>query len=110
MVQLGDGRGNETTLSTTRTRLLRCEHERNKSPCYTSGMVSLTKILDDKPVIADALPNEQVVRCPRCEQTYGFGHSENEWHRLGTWLKKAESAMRESHKKGHEQEGLELIW
>jgi uncharacterized C2H2 Zn-finger protein len=73
-------------------------------------MVSLTKILNGRPVISDTRLNEQIVRCPRCEQTYRLGYSENEWHRLSTWLKKAETAVRNSHKKDHERDVLELTW
>jgi hypothetical protein len=73
-------------------------------------MVSLTKILNGKPVISDTLSNDQVVQCPRSEQTYCLSYSDNEWHRLSAWLKKAETAVRESHKKDHEHDVLELIW
>jgi hypothetical protein len=73
-------------------------------------MVLLTKILNGKPVMSDTLPNEQIVRCPLCEQTYRLNYSDNEWHRLSAWLKKAETAVRESHKKDHGQDVLELTW
>jgi hypothetical protein len=73
-------------------------------------MVSLIKIVDGKPAISDALPNQQAVKCPRCEQTYRLGYDDSEWHRLSAWLGKAKRAMRESHKKHHEADVLELRW
>jgi hypothetical protein len=72
--------------------------------------VLLTKIVDGKPAVADALPNQQTVKCPRCEQTYRLGYSDDEWHKLSAWLGKAERAMRESHKKRHDADVLELRW
>jgi len=74
-------------------------------------MVFLIKILDGKPAIGDALPSEQVVRCPRCDQTYRFSYSGEEWYKVTAWLKKAETVMRESHNHdNHELDTLELIW
>ncbi|HKD64964.1 MAG TPA: hypothetical protein VKB40_13110 [Candidatus Acidoferrales bacterium] len=72
--------------------------------------VSLIKIVDGKPAISDALPNQQTVQCPRCEQRYRLGYSDNEWHKLSAWLGKAERAARESHKKYHEADVLQLRW
>ena len=72
--------------------------------------VSLTKIVNGKPAISDPLSNEQIVKCPRCEQAYRLGYSDDEWHRLSAWLGKAERAMRESHKKRHEAAVLTLRW
>ena len=72
--------------------------------------VLLTKIVNGKPAISDTLPNQQTVKCPKCEQTYRLAYSDNEWHRLSAWLGKAERAVRESHKKRHESAVLELRW
>ena len=72
--------------------------------------VSLTKIVNGRAVEFDALPNEETVKCPRCEQTYRLGYSDDEWHKLSAWLGKAEKAMRESHKAGHDADVLELRW
>jgi hypothetical protein len=33
-----------------------------------------------KKVVSDTLTNEQAVQCPRCQQTYRLGYSDNEWH------------------------------
>ena len=44
--------------------------------------VTLTKIIDGKPLVSDAPANEQTVQCPRCEQTYRLGYSDSEWHRV----------------------------
>jgi hypothetical protein len=72
--------------------------------------VSLTKIVNGKPAISDTLPNEQTVKCPRCSQQYRLAYSDDEWHRLSTWLGKAERAVRESHKKRHDAAVLYLRW
>jgi hypothetical protein len=72
--------------------------------------VLLTKIVNDRAVVIDTLLNQQTVKCPKCEQTYRLAYSDDEWHRLSAWLGKAERAMRESHKAGHEAAKLELRW
>ena len=73
--------------------------------------VSLTKIVNSKPAISDTLTNGQIVKCPKCEQTYRLGYSDGEWHKLSAWLKKADSAMRKSHKRDtHEEITMELNW
>jgi hypothetical protein len=73
--------------------------------------VSLTKIVNGKLAISDTLLNEQIVKCPKCEQTYRLGYSDGEWHKLSAWLKKADSAMRKSHKqKTHEEVTIALSW
>jgi hypothetical protein len=72
--------------------------------------VLLTKIVNGRAVEIDTLPNEQIVKCPRCEQTYRLGYSDEEWHRLSAWLGKAARTMRESHKTGHEAVVLPLNW
>jgi hypothetical protein len=72
-------------------------------------MVSLTKILASRAATNSTLLNTQVVRCPRCEQTYRLEYSEGEGHHLSAWLKKADTAMRESHKRdNHKMEKLKL--
>jgi hypothetical protein len=74
-------------------------------------MVSLTKIVDGSPVIDDMLPGHQVVPCPRCEQTYQFRYSKDEWYKVSAWLRKAELALRESHQiDQHKQDAVQLIW
>jgi hypothetical protein len=50
------------------------------------------------------------VKCPRCDQTYRLGYSDDEWHKLSAWLGKAQTAMRESHKTKHAADVLELRW
>ena len=72
--------------------------------------VSLIKIVNGNSAISDTLPNQQTVKCPRCEQTYRLGYSDDEWHKLSAWLGKARTAMRESHKTGHDADVLELWW
>jgi hypothetical protein len=73
--------------------------------------VSLTKIVNGKPAISDTLLNEQAVKCPQCEQTYRLGYSDGERHRLSTWIGKAETAIRESHRRDdHALPSLGLNW
>jgi hypothetical protein len=72
--------------------------------------VSLTKIVNGKPAISDTLANEQIVKCPKCEQNYRLGYSDDEWHKLSAWLKKADSAMRKSHRSRHDSDELKLNW
>jgi len=72
-------------------------------------MVSLTKILDSKAATNDTLLNAQVVRCPHCEQTYRLEYGEGEGRHLSAWLKKADAAIRKSHKRdNHKMEKLKL--
>jgi hypothetical protein len=59
-------------------------------------VVSLTKIVDGNPAVSGTLPNEQTVRCPRCEQTYRFAYTDDEWNKVSAWLGKADRAMRET--------------
>jgi hypothetical protein len=72
--------------------------------------VLLTKIVNDRAVVIDTLLNQQTVKCPRCEQTYRFAYTDDEWHKLSAWLGKARMAMRESHKTGHDADELGLRW
>ena len=65
--------------------------------------VTLTKVIDGKPVVSDGLANEQTVKCPRCEQTYRLGYSDIEWHRVKDWLKLAETAIQKDHDLRHER-------
>jgi hypothetical protein len=70
--------------------------------------VSLTKIVNGRAVEIDTLPNQQTVKCPRCEQTYRFAYTDDEWNKVSAWLGKADRAMRESHKKHHDADVLDL--
>lgn len=73
--------------------------------------VTLTKVIDGKPAVSDTPTNEQTVKCPRCGQTYQFGYSDAEWHRVKDWLKLAESAIRKDHVIGrHEAATIPLEW
>jgi hypothetical protein len=71
---------------------------------------TLTKIIDGNPVVSDDLTNELAVKCPRCEQTYRLGYSDNEWHRVKDWLKLAEGAIRKDHDLRHEAATIPLDW
>ena len=72
--------------------------------------VSLKKIVDGQPAISDTLGNQQTVKCPKCEQEYRFSYTDSEWNKVSTWLGKAQTAMRQSHKKRHDADMLELRW
>ncbi len=73
--------------------------------------VSLTKIIEGKPVVADDLTNEvQVIQCPRCEQTYRLGYSDTEWHRVKDWLRIAQTAIRTDHGLRHERATIPIEW
>ena len=74
---------------------------------------TLTKIIEGKPAVSDDLTNELAVKCPRCEQTYRLGYSDNEWHRVKDWLKLAEGAIRKDHDlrhARHEAATIPLDW
>ena len=72
--------------------------------------VSLTKIVNGRAAVIDTLPNQQTVKCPRCERTYRFAYTDSGWHKLSAWLGKATTAMRESDKKRHDADVLGLRW
>ena len=72
--------------------------------------VTLTKLIDGMPVVPDSLTNELDVRCPRCEQTYRFGYSDNEWNKVKDWRKLAETAIRKDHDLRHEAATIPLEW
>ena len=78
-------------------------------PFSLNRMVSLTKNVGSKAATNDTLLNAQVVRCPLCEQTYRLEYGEGEGRHLSAWLKKADTAMRASHKRdSHMMEKLKL--
>jgi hypothetical protein len=72
--------------------------------------VSLTKIQNGKPAVSDDLKNELTVKCPRCEQTYRLGYSDNEWNKVKDWLRLAETAIRKDHDSRHEAPTIPLDW
>ena len=72
--------------------------------------VSLTKIVNGRAIEIDTLPNQQTVKCPRCEQTYRFAYADDEWNKVSAWLGKADRAMRESYKNGYVADVLKLRW
>jgi hypothetical protein len=72
--------------------------------------VTLTKIIDGKPAIRDILANEQIVKCPRCEQTYRLGYSDNERNKVKDWLKLADTAIYHDHDLQHQVVTIPLEW
>lgn len=72
--------------------------------------VALTKIIACKLAASDGLANGVGVRCPRCEQTYRLGYSEEEWYRLRHWQKLAGKAIRKDHDLRHEAATIVLEW
>ncbi|MCU1239311.1 MAG: hypothetical protein JWO71_37 [Candidatus Acidoferrum typicum] len=71
---------------------------------------TLTKIINDKPAVSDDLKNELTVKCPRCEQTYRLGYSDNEWNKVKDWLRLAETAIRTDHAGRHEAGTIGIDW
>ena len=71
---------------------------------------TLTKIINGKPAVSDALKNEQTIKCPRCERTFRLGYSDNEWNKVKDWLKLAQAAIRKDHDSRHEAATLRLEW
>jgi hypothetical protein len=67
--------------------------------------VSLSK--DGAP---DELPNHIAVKCPKCSQSYRLNYSDDEWNRVKDWIRLAERALREDHKRRHELSSLALLW
>jgi hypothetical protein len=55
-------------------------------------------------------PNQVTIKCPLCTLQYRLNYSDDEWHRVKTWLTVAEHAIREDHKQRHEQPSLSLNW
>jgi hypothetical protein len=72
-------------------------------------LVSLTKIVGGGPAISGTLTNEQTIHCPICQNSYRFGYSDGEWHRVKDWLVQADRAIREDHKSNHELTSLTLV-
>ena len=72
--------------------------------------VTLTKIIDVKPVVNDTLENEQTVKCPLCDLTFRLGYSNSEWNRVKDSLTIAERAIRQDHKTRHSASSLALEW
>jgi len=77
---------------------------------YLEVPVSLTKIINGRPAVSDALKNELTVKCPRCNRTYRLGYSDNEWNKVKDWLKLAETAIRKDHDSHHEAPTVPLDW
>jgi uncharacterized C2H2 Zn-finger protein len=65
---------------------------------------------EGKPAVSDALKNEQIVKCPRCDRTYRLGYSDNEWNKIKDWLKLAQAAIRKDHDLRHEAATIPLEW
>lgn len=67
--------------------------------------VSLAK--DGAPYV---FPNHLTVKCPTCGQSYRLSYSDDEWNRVKDWIRLAERALREDHKRRHELPSLALDW
>lgn len=72
-------------------------------------MISLCKITNGEPPTPDTLSNEAIVKCPRCDQTYRLGYSDNEWHRLSAWNQKAETAIKNAHRERDHGTGIDRV-
>ena len=73
-------------------------------------MVTLIRIIEGKPAVTDALPNEHFVNCPCCSQVYRLGYDDSEWHRVKDWMKLAEKALRKDHEARHLDATVPLEW
>jgi hypothetical protein len=69
--------------------------------------VTLTKFVEG---ISAEAANNQVLQCPKCEQKYLLGYSDEEWHRAKTWLEIAKIAVRKDHDLRHEAASIPLEW
>jgi DNA-directed RNA polymerase subunit M/transcription elongation factor TFIIS len=71
-------------------------------------MVILTKVADGISA-TNGTPNERVLKCPSCGQSYKLAYGETERYHLDAWLRKADAVLRRSHKQNsHETNVLEL--
>ena len=70
-------------------------------------MAALVKRSDDP----RNLGNEEGIVCPACNKPFILTYSDPEWNKLNEWRRVAHAALRESHKKRHEDNfPLELVW
>jgi hypothetical protein len=60
--------------------------------------------------ISPEAANSHVLRCPKCEQKYLLGYSDEEWHRMKDWLELAETVIRKDHDLRHEAASIPLEW
>jgi hypothetical protein len=70
-------------------------------------MVSLTKFPAQAP--ADAVPADELVKCPLCEQRYRIRSSADERNKFTGWLRLAERAIRGGHP-AHAGDTVTLVW
>ena len=50
------------------------------------------------------------LKCPYCTQQFHLNYSDDEWNRVNTMIKTAEKAIREDHRKRHENLLIDLKW
>lgn len=72
--------------------------------------VAIVAVSLTKPDTAASLPNQTIVACPRCDQIYRLSYSDDEWNRVKDWLVRAERALREDHKGGHDASSVAVAW
>jgi hypothetical protein len=55
-------------------------------------------------------PSQITLTCPHCPQQFHLDYSDDEWNRVNTMIKAAETAIREDHRKRHEGLSIDLKW
>src|SRR4029077_2646743 len=77
-----------------------------KRICYTGlAMVILTRA-----DVLSAPPQQVTITCPNCSQQYRLNYSDDEWNRVHGWIAVATKAIREDHKRRHENSSIPLHW
>ena len=57
-----------------------------------------------------SLGNEECIVCPLYNKPFILTYSDPELNKLNEWRRVASAALRDSHKKRHEEFPLELVW
>jgi len=60
--------------------------------------------------VAPQPPAQVTLKCPHCPQQFHLNYSDDEWNRVNTMIKAAEKAIREDHRKRHENASIDLNW
>jgi hypothetical protein len=77
-----------------------------KRICYFRfAMVTLTRA-DVQP----APPYQVTLRCPYCSREYRLNYSDDYWNKVNSLVKLANKAIREDHKRRHENPLIDLKW
>ena len=108
--RLANRRGSGFTIDHVVLDIVRSLNEKHYGQRRGGMSVTLTKVMGGKPVVSDDLTNELAVRCPRCEQTYRLGYTDDEWNKVIDWLQLAGTAIRKDHDLRHDAATIPLDW